>query len=135
MLTYISYIYIYTCMYRYSLYDPSYSNQETFGFFVDVGNGWSTLLPSLLFIYCLIDQSFLSARTLGMIGLIKFYQEFYGTVIYGLSYIFNKRYIGCSVFEVVGFVGFANGLWFVFPLIGMWTCVDMINSNSYRVFV
>jgi len=24
----------------YSLYDPSYSNRESFGFFVDVGNGW-----------------------------------------------------------------------------------------------
>jgi hypothetical protein len=34
----------------YSLYDPSYSNRESFGFFVDVGNGWTTLLPSLLFL-------------------------------------------------------------------------------------
>lgn len=33
----------------YSLYDPSYSNRESFGFFVDVGNGWTTLVPSLLF--------------------------------------------------------------------------------------
>lgn len=102
---------------------------------MDVGNGWSTLIPSLLFVYCLVDQSFLSARILGMIGLVKFYQEFYGTIIYGLSYIFNKRYVGCSWIEVAGFVGFANGLWFVFPLIGMWASVDMINSNSYQVFM
>ena len=35
----------------YALYDPSYQNQESFGFFIDVGNGWSTIVPTLTYTY------------------------------------------------------------------------------------
>jgi hypothetical protein len=73
-------------------------------------------------------------RTLGMMGLIKFYQELYGTCIYFLSYILNKRYKGRSFLEVALFVGLTNGLWFVFPLIGILSCVQLIYSGSFSVF-
>jgi hypothetical protein len=33
----------------YSVFDASYANRQSFGFFVDVGNGFTTLLPTLLF--------------------------------------------------------------------------------------
>ena len=118
----------------YSLYDPSYSNKESFGFFVDVGNGWTTLVPSLLFLYSMTYHELIGARVLGMIGLVKFYQEFYGTCIYFLSFFFNKRHVGKSAFEVAMFVGFSNGLWFVFPLIGMIASFTLIETNSYAIF-
>jgi hypothetical protein len=73
-------------------------------------------------------------RTLGMLGLIKFYQELYGTCIYFLSYILNKRYKGRSAMEVSLFVGLTNGLWFIFPLIGMIASARMIYSGSFNVF-
>ena len=56
----------------YSWYDPSYSNRESFGFFVDVGNGWSTLIPSILFTYCMTFD-IISARAIGIICILKFY--------------------------------------------------------------
>lgn len=57
----------------YALYDPSYANRESFGFFIDVGNGWTTLIPTALF---LVGMTFgvVPARVLGMVGLAKFYQ-------------------------------------------------------------
>ena len=57
----------------YSLYDPSYSNRESFGFFIDVGNGWSTLLPSAVFLWGLTYQ-LLEPRLLGLMGCLMFYQ-------------------------------------------------------------
>lgn len=57
----------------YSLYDPSYSNRESFGFFIDVGNGWTTLLPSALFMWG-ITYRLLDARLLGLMGCLMFYQ-------------------------------------------------------------
>ncbi len=120
----------------YALYDPSYSNQESFGFFVDVSNGFAFLVPSLAFLWAMTYDFpiAIEARTLGIIGLIKFYTEFHGTVVYFLSYFFNKRYVGFSKSEVGMFVGLSNGLWFVFPLIGMYSCCCMIQSNSFDVF-
>ena len=41
----------------YSLYDPSYSNRESFGFFIDVGNGWTTIIPTVLFLYSITYHS------------------------------------------------------------------------------
>lgn len=117
----------------YSLYDPSYSNQESFGFFVDVGNGWTTLIPSLVYLYGMTFP-ILPYQVLGAIGLVKFYQEFYGTVIYFLSFFFNKRYQGKSTMEVALFVGVSNGLWFIFPLIGMYCSWMMIQSNTNQIF-
>jgi hypothetical protein len=117
----------------YSLYDPSYSNRESFGFFVDVGNGWTTIVPTILFLIAMTRQNVLPARLLGMIGLVKFYQEFYGTCVYFLSFIFNGRYKGKPITEVLLFVGVSNGLWFFFPLIGMAVCVQLIESNSFEV--
>jgi hypothetical protein len=117
----------------YSLYDPSYSNRETFGFFVDFGNGWTTLLPSLLFLYQMTFDAY-SARFIGIIGMIKYYQECYGTVIYVLSYVYNKRYKGRDPLECILVVGIANSLWFFFPIYGMYLCYDMIMTDSFDVF-
>ena len=134
----------------YSMYDPSYANRESFGFFVDVGNGWTTLLPSLLYLIgmtfhnnyyynmmfiMLSSSSSSSAKILGIIGIIKFYQEFYGTCIYFLSFFFNKRHHGKSLFEVILFVGLSNGLWFFFPILGMYASLQLILTNSYEVFM
>lgn len=120
----------------YSLYDPSYSNRESFGFFVDVGNGWTTILPTVLFLYSITtrDTTMLDATTVGLIGLVKFYQEFYGTCIYFLSFFMNKRHIGKSLFEVALFVGFTNGIWFFYPILGMFISVSMIKSNTFDAF-
>src|SRR5262245_58857740 len=35
----------------YSLFDESYADKRSFGFFVDTGNGFVTLVPSLFFLY------------------------------------------------------------------------------------
>src|SRR5262245_32344872 len=35
----------------YSVFDDSYADRKSFGFFVDIGNGFSTLVPSLLVLF------------------------------------------------------------------------------------
>ena len=120
----------------YSLYDPSYSNRESYGFFVDVSNGWTTLLPSLLFFYSMTFPAPLSLtpRVLGCVGLVKFYVEFHGTCVYFLSFFFNGRQRNKGVTEVALFVGLSNGLWFFFPLIGIYASYSLIQTNTFAVF-
>jgi hypothetical protein len=56
------------------LFSPcSYSDQTTYGFFVDVGNGFTTLVPSILYALCM-TWPLLPARVVGIMGMIKFYQ-------------------------------------------------------------
>lgn len=55
-------------------------------------------------------------------------------MIYFLSYVFNERYKGKRVSDVLLFVGLSNGLWFLFPLLGMAVSVDMIYTDSFHAF-
>jgi hypothetical protein len=81
----------------YSVFDQSYANRQSFGFFIDVGNGYSTIIPTLLFLLgmtCHGEGGYqlpFTAQQVGIVGLLSFYQEFYGTVVYFLSFFMNKR--------------------------------------------
>jgi hypothetical protein len=116
----------------YSVFDPAYADRKSFGFFIDIGNGFSTLLPCLLFLYGMTFELF-SARTLGIVGILVFYQMWYGTVVYLTSYVMNKRYQGHSFSNVALFVGLSNGLWLTFPLWGIAVAISMIESNTYAI--
>jgi hypothetical protein len=118
----------------YAVYDPSYQNNESFGFFIDVGNGWSTIPPCLLWNYAMAYPNSCSALLVGCVGIASYWQVCYGTIIYLLSYMWNKRYQGKSVLENLGFVGFANMLWFWFPLIGIYASVCILKDGNFSVF-
>lgn len=120
----------------YSLYDPSYQNRESFGFFIDVGNGWSSVLPSVLFPVAMVRGLPLGIgpQAVGLVAICSFWQMFYGTVVYFLSFFFNGRYRGLHWGEVAGFVGVSNGLWFFFPLLGIYASARIVLDNDYSVF-
>ena len=120
----------------YALYDPSYQNHESFGFFIDFGNGMSTIPPSLLMNLAIVwyKEDTLSPLLVGCAGIAMYWQVLYGTLIYILSFVFNKRYEGKSLTEVVLFVGLTNGIWFVFPIIGIWSCVIVLRDGNLEVF-
>lgn len=118
----------------YSLYDPSYQNRESFGFFIDFGNGLSTIPPCLLINFAIVRPDMVSPLWVGCIGIAMYWQVMYGTIIYLLSFIYNRRYVGKSILEVCLFVGFSNSLWMIFPPIGMYACVCMLRDGSMDVF-
>lgn len=117
----------------YALFDPGYSRRGSFGFNIDVGNGFSTILPATLFG---LGMTFdlLSPRILGIVGVAMFWQMFYGTVVYFFQFFANDRHIGHSRKDLMVFVGSTNGLWFVFPIWGIALCVAMIESGSFAIF-
>jgi hypothetical protein len=59
----------------YCALDPSYADTTTFGFCVDIGNGVTTLVPTVLFALGM-TWPLLSPRWLGMMGLIMHYQVY-----------------------------------------------------------
>ena len=117
---------------EYALYDPSYADRRSFGFAIDVGNGFSTILPSLAIF---IGMSFpvLPAIAVGLIGLLVFYQKFYGTLLYFFTYVFNRRYQGKPFANVMAFVGGINGIWLVGPGIGLYVCLRLILDGGFGV--
>jgi hypothetical protein len=117
----------------YALYDRGYADRRSYGWNIDVGNAWSTLLPALVFAWGMTYE-LVSARTLGMLGIAVFWQMFYGTAVYFFQFFNNKNHVGHSRASIAVVVGATNGLWFVFPLWGLWLCSQLIESNSYAIF-
>ena len=117
----------------YSLLDPSYANQTSFGFWIDSGNGVVTLPPTLLLSYAATwNIPWLSARAIGIVGIIFNYQMLYGTVLYFCNYCLNGYYVKTAPANV-GVVAAANGIWIGFPLAWMWACWRMIETDSFAV--
>jgi hypothetical protein len=118
----------------YALYDPSYQNDESFGFFIDVGNGWSTIPPCVLMNAAIAMPQRSSPLLVGCICLASYWQILYGTIIYFLSFIWNKRWQGKKLGQVMAFVGISNGIWFFFPLAGIYACVSILDTKDFSVF-
>lgn len=116
----------------YALFDEAYADRRSFGFFIDVGNGLTTLVPSLLVLYGMTFP-ILPARVLGIISLLIFYQMMYGALVYAGAFVFNRRYRGHSWRDVALFVGFSNALWIVFPVWGIVVSIGLIESNTYTL--
>ncbi len=117
----------------YSVFDESYADRKSFGFFIDIGNGFTTLVPALLCIYGMTFE-LLPPRALGLVFVVLNYQIWYGTLVYFASYVFNKRYVGHKPLNVAVFVGVINGLWFTFPLWAIYAGITMIYTNSFAIF-
>ena len=118
----------------YSLFDPGYSDRRSFGYNIDVGNGFTTLIPATLFAFGMSLQ-LMPARVLGIIGVIIFWQMFYGTSVYFFQFFNNGRHRGHTVRDVILFVGVSNVLWLVFPLWGLCTSIRLILDGSYSLFL
>jgi len=118
----------------YALYDPSYQNQESFGFFIDFGNGLSTIPPSLLMNAAICFPDRVSSLWFGCIGLAMYWQVMYGAVIYILSFVFNERGRSFGTLEICLFVGVSNCIWIVFPVFGLYSCFCMLRDGNADVF-
>jgi len=118
----------------YALYDPSYQNNESFGFFIDFGNGISTIPPSIFMNVAICYPNNVSSLWVGCIGLCYYWQVMYGAIVYVFTFLFNKRYVGKRLLGVGLFVGLSNGIWIVFPSLGMYACVCMLRDGNMNVF-
>ncbi|MGH0034008.1 MAG: hypothetical protein ACQGVK_03175 [Myxococcota bacterium] len=116
----------------YAHWDDGYADPKSFGFAIDVGNGFSTLVPSVLFHVGMTVPIF-SPVVLGIIGLLIFYQKLYGTCLYFFQYLYNRRYESRSLSSVIAMVGGTNGVWLVFPAIGLYVCLRLILENRFDV--
>lgn len=117
----------------YCHFDDGYSRKGSFGFNIDVCNGFSTVIPATLFVFGMTYE-IVSAKVLGIIGVVMFWQMFYGTVVYFFQYFNAGRHKGHTTKDLILFVGTSNGMWFFFPLWGMLASVWMIYMDSYTLF-
>eukprot|EP00038_Savillea_parva_P025704 m.49095 g.49095 ORF g.49095 m.49095 type:complete len:224 (+) comp7073_c0_seq1:95-766(+) len=116
----------------YALMDRSYQDTESWGFWVDSGNGVTTLLPTILTALGM-TWDILPPRVFGLVCFVAHYQEFYGTVIYFCQYLYNEKYKDQPTMNRAIVAG-ANAYWMLAPAVAMWAFYTVIMTGSVSVF-
>lgn len=119
----------------YTIFDPCYANSNTFGYWVDSGNGFFTLLPSLALLYNLTYPiAFITPFFMALGSIIVFWTELYGTIIYFWTFLAQGLHRKNGVLNTIVFVGCTNGIWFVVPIIAIYLLIGVLQTNSFAVF-
>lgn len=116
----------------YAQYDGSYADRRSFGFNVDVGNGFVTPVPTLI-LYAAYTFGLLPAVYAGILGAMVFWQWIYATSLYGVSFFVAKRQTRISRLETFTFIIVINSFWVLCALLGLYVSVRLILDGNYSV--
>ena len=116
----------------YSQYDHSYADRRTFGFNVDIVNGFLTPGPTLI-VYAAYTFHFLPALWTGIVGAILFWQVMYGASVYLVSFFVAGRQTRISRRELYTYIVAPNSPWLLGGLLGLYVSIRLILDGDYRV--
>ena len=116
----------------YSQYDSSYADRRTFGFNVDIANGFATPIPTLI-LYAAFTFNLMPALVAGIIGTMLFWQLVYLTSIYWVSFFVAGRQERISRREKYIYIYGMNCPWVLFSLLGLYVSIRLIVDGDYSV--
>lgn len=116
----------------YCHYDDSYTDRGSFGFNVDIANGFVTPLPTL-FLYAAFTVGYPSALVAGIIGLMMSWQWVYMTSVYLASFFVAGRRALISRRDMYIYIVAINSFWVLCALLGIYVSTALIVNGDYRV--
>ena len=116
----------------YCQYDGAYADRRTYGFNVDVGNGFFTPVASLVLLGAMTFE-FLPAVVAGILGVALFWQWFYVSSLYVVAFFVAGRQRKISSAEVWIYVIGPSSVWVLFPVLGLYVAVRLILDGHYGV--
>ena len=116
----------------YAQFDDSYADRRTYGFNVDIANGFATPLPTLV-LYAAYTFDILPALVAGVIGVMLFWQLTYMTSVYLVSFFVADRQARISRGELYIYILAMNSPWIICPLLGLYVSVRLILDGDYTV--
>lgn len=116
----------------YAQYDGSYADRRSFGFNVDIGNGFVTPVPTLI-LYAAYTFDFLPALYAGILGAMLFWQWTYATSLYCVSFFVAKRQTRISRLQTFIFIIVINSFWVLCALLGLYVSVCLTMDGNYSV--
>ncbi len=116
----------------YAQFDGSYADRRSYGFNVDIANGFATPLPTLL-LYAAYTFEIMPALVAGIIGVMLFWQLTYMTSVYLVSFFVANRQARISRGELYTYILAMNAPWILCPLLGLYVSVRLILDGDYSV--
>ncbi|MYA33281.1 MAG: hypothetical protein F4164_06380 [Gemmatimonadales bacterium] len=116
----------------YSMVDESYADRRTFGFTVDIANGFFTAVPTLV-LYAAFTFAFLPAVGTGILAAMLFWQWTYVSSLYWVSFFVAGRQQHITNRELYTYVVAPNAVWVFVPMFGLYISVRLILDGNYAL--
>ena len=117
----------------YSEVDASYADRRTYGFNVDIANGFVTPIPMLV-LYAAYTFDVVPAFVAGIIGAMLFWQIAYATSVYWVSFFVARRQAGMGLRNICVYILALNSPWVLFSLLGLYVSIRLIVDGDYSAF-
>ena len=116
----------------YSQFDSSYADRRTYGYNVDIANGFVTPLPTLI-LFAAFTVDFLPALVAGIMGAMIFWQLTYATSVYWVSFFVANRQSRLGRKDMYIYIWALNCPWVLFALLGLYVSIRLIVNGDYSV--
>ena len=116
----------------YSMYDDSYADRRTYGFNIDIANGFFTAIPTLI-LYAAFTTACIPALFTGILGVMLFWQWTYVSSIYWVSFFVSGRHRLISRTDLFIYIWGANSVWVLSGLLGLYVSIRLIVDGDYSV--
>ena len=116
----------------YSVFDSAYADRNTYGFNIDIANGFATPAPSLV-LYATYTGGLLPAVAAGILGAMLFWQWVYGSSLYLVSFFVGQKRALITRREFWIYIFSLNAIWVLLPMLGVYLSVRLVVDGDYRV--
>ena len=116
----------------YSMYDSAYADRNTYGFNIDIANGFTTPASSLL-LYVTYTGELLPAIAAGIVGAMLFWQWVYASSLYVVSFFVGRKQTRITKREFWIYIFNPNAIWVLFPMLGLYVSIRLILDGDYSV--
>ena len=116
----------------YSMYDSAYADRNTYGFNIDIANGFTTPATTLL-LYVTYTGGLLPAIAAGIVGAMLFWQWVYASSLYVVSFFVGQKQTRITTREFWIYIFNPNAIWVLFPMLGLYVSIRLILDGDYSV--
>lgn len=115
----------------YSMFDSAYADRNTYGFNIDIANGFATPAPTLI-LYVTYTAGLLPAVAAGILGAMLFWQWVYASSLYLVSFFVGQKQTRVTRREFYTYIFGPNAIWIVMPVLGLYVSVRLILDGDYN---
>lgn len=116
----------------YSMFDSAYADRNTYGFNIDIANGFTTP-ASTVFLYAAYTAGDVPAIATGIIGAMLFWQWTYASSLYLVSFFVGRKRSLISTRELYVYIFGPNAIWILIPIVGLYVSIRLILDGDYSV--
>ena len=114
----------------YSMFDSAYADRNTYGFNIDIANGFATPAPTLI-LYVTYTGGLLPAVAAGILGAMLFWQWVYASSLYVVSFFVGRKQTRITTREFYIYIFSLNAIWVLIPMLGLYVSIRLILDGDY----